>query len=132
MKTIFKYTPDLSGKTILKTAAEQYDLFFKYGHPLFLIPDFSEDKVDIWLSFLDYIEKQIGQEVQDQDGGEIMEENIIDIETGLTECKYVAYNIITNNPPVNYTVQIKGYIVCTKEEESFEDVYFAATEVIII
>ena len=123
MKT-FSYNVDLKGLKVFKTAKEQYNEFFVSGHPYFLIPAFDEYPSDIWTSYLDYLETIHG-EIWDQDGGEIIEEEIIDKETGLTKCVYEAYGIQfgEDDEPVDITVEVIGYVV----EDEDNGVYFLAT-----
>ncbi len=132
---IFDYTPNLSGLVIIKTQELQRQMFFFDGHPEFLIPDFNVvdakyggiDKCDIWLSFQDYLEKKKGEDVWDQDGGEVIDDKVIDANTGLTKCKYIAYGISFQSDEDNYKdyeVEIEGYVVSDGSET-----YFAATKV---
>lgn len=124
MKTL-TYKPDLSKGIILKTNNEQHN-FFSLGHPCFLIPDFSNDKCDIWFSFMDYLEKINGEEIYDQDGGEIVSHEIINFATGLTKCKYIAYVQLRDDKPFeDIEVEIEGYVIARGGE-----LYFAATKVI--
>lgn len=127
MNKTFTYTPDLTGLNVIKTEDEQNDKFFYSGHPYFLIPDFDTEKADIWLSFLDFLDREIG-ETWDQNGGEIEEHEII-APDGLTKCTYVAYEIqaTEDSELENWNVDITGYVV-----EDGEEVYFLATEVKII
>lgn len=130
MKT-FNYNPNLSNLTILKTEDEQFDKFFYQGHPLFLIPDFNPDLEDIWLSFLDYLEKSIGKPIYDQDGGEVTSKTILDSNTGLTKCIYEAYgiNFDKDDDPVDIIVEIEGYVVHDSNNINGIDYYFVATKV---
>lgn len=126
MNKRFTYTPDLTGLKIIRTDDEQHDKFFYSGHPDFLIPDFADDLADIWISFLDFLDKEIG-ETYDQNGGGVEEHKII-APDGLTKCTYVAYGIqaTEDSEEEDWNVEITGYVV-----ESDESTYFAATEVII-
>jgi len=120
------YNIDLTGLKVLKTNQEQYNELFISGHPCFLIPTFNEYPSDIWTSYLDYLETIHG-EIWDQDGGEIVEYNVIDKETGLTKCIYEVYGIQfgEDDEPIDITVEIIGYVVM----EDDGDVYFLATMV---
>lgn len=125
MKTNFTYNPDLSGLVIIKDPQIQWNEFFTDGHPKFLIPDFNSTKVDIWLSFIDYLEKN-SKNIYDQDGGEIISNSVINTNTGLTECAYLAYGIMfdTDDESFDYKVKIEGYVVKSQNET-----YFVATKV---
>ncbi len=126
MQKQLKYEVNLEGSSIIKTKDEQFNSFFYSGHPYFLIPDFNSKPEDIWLSFMEYLESLSGEELYDQDGGEVEEYSIIDAETGLTKCKYVALGIQENEDDDlhDYEVDMLGYVV-TKEDNT----YFIATEV---
>lgn len=130
MKT-FNYNVNLNGLDIIKTDKEQNESFFYQGHPKFLIPDFCSNQEDLWLTFMDYLESTYNKEVYDQDGGEIESNNVIDPNTGLTQCKYVAYgvNLDEDDDPVDIEVDIEGYVVRFTMLDS-NDVYFLATKVI--
>lgn len=129
MKKVFNYTPDLTGLKVIKTDKEQYKKFFYSGHPYFLIPDFCEQPSDIWLSFLDFLESEIEDEVYDQNGGEV-HNNVVINSDGLTKCVYTAYVQLTeDSEEEEWNVEIKGYVV---ENTSEEEVYFVATDVTII
>ena len=120
---ILNYTPNLTGLTILKTKDEQKSFFWD-GHPQFLIPDFYKEKCDIWISFIEYLQRINNKEIFDQDGGEIYENEIINSETGLTKCKYRAYVMIGEQDEYEeICIEIEGYLV--KEN------YFLATKVSI-
>ena len=127
MKKTFNYNPDLTGFNIVKTDKGQFDAFFYSGHPNFLIPDFYKDPCDIWLSFMEYLEAQIGDELYDQDGGAIESQKVIDSVTGLTTCTYVAYGIIEeeDGDSKDYDVEITGYVV----EDTNGSFLFLATKV---
>jgi hypothetical protein len=90
--TEFNYNPTITGR-VIKTKEEQFDTFFYQGHPLFLIPDFNQNPEDIWLSYMEFLEKNHSCEIYDQDGGEVHSIEIIDENTGLTKCIYTAYGI---------------------------------------
>lgn len=126
MKNI-TYTPNLSNLKIIKDKDEQHRKFFQEGHPYFLIPDFNPQPADIWLSFLDFLEKEFDVEIWDQNGGEVYDKKIIDDKTGLTKCIYNAYEIqiSEDSEPEDWMVQIVGYVVENQNNES----YFVATEV---
>ena len=109
----FLYTPDLEGRKILKTKQEQ-DLFWVHSHADYLIPDFNEEPCEIWISFMEYLEKQLlpeGETVWDQNGGEVTDIKILDA-TGLTSCVYEAYDIQVKeeDDPKDYKVMLEGYI----------------------
>jgi len=131
MKT-YNYNVNLTGLKVLKTDKEQ-SRFFGDGHPDFLIPDFSPEKEDIWLSFMDYLEKKNGS-IYDQDGGEVESNSIIDTSTGLTKCEYNAYGISFNEDedPSDYTIEIEGYVIDENNQPQFSDLYFLATKVTIL
>lgn len=126
----FEYTVDLNGLTVVKTKDEQYKNFFYSGHPCFLIPDFGYDTPqDIWIIFIDFLEKIRGEDIYNQDGGEIESYTIVNEETGLTKCKYTAYDIVFNeddDESVDIEVDIEGYVVTDKDDLT----YFLATKVI--
>lgn len=128
--TNFIYKADLSGLTVLKTNYEQYEYFFYKGHPNFLIPDFNSEPIDIWIGYLDYLEKIHGEEVED-DGGEVSSHKVIDNETGLTRCTYTAYGICTDGDVCkDHTLYIEGYVVVKSEDAKlrfYDDSYFIAT-----
>ena len=127
MNKKFTYTPNLTGLTIIKNEKEQHEKFFQDGHPYFLIPDFSDEPSDIWLSFLDFLEKEIGDELWDQNGGEVQSEGVISPD-GLTKCVYTAYGIqkTEDSDEEDFDVEVTGYVV---ESTSTEEVYFVATKV---
>ncbi len=93
----------------------------------FLIPDFCDEPSDIWLSFIDFIEKEIGDELWDQNGGEVESKGIMSPD-GLTKCVYTAYDIqkTEDSEEENFDVEVTGYVV---ENTSTEEVYFVATKV---
>ena len=113
MKKTLNYQPNLNSLDIIKDEISQHREFFISGHPHFLIPDFNSGLAEIWISFLDYLEKEKDQEVYDQDGGEITSHRIINSQTGLTSCKYTAYGITFNedDEPQDYDLDIEGYVV---------------------
>ena len=127
MKTL-EYTVDLTDKIVVKTEEEQFDKFFYSGHTAFLIPDFCDQEEDIWLSFMEYLENNHnnGEELYDQDGGEITSKKVINETTGLTKCTYEAYGIVLNegDDETDYKLDIEGYII-----EDGLDYYFLATKV---
>ena len=88
MKKVFEYDVDLSTLKVIKDVDRQFDKFFYKVNPEFLIKDFSSIKDDIWSSYLDYLEKDLGKEVWDQDGGEITDNEIIDEWEYLVENKH--------------------------------------------
>ena len=94
MRKFFEYNVNLSTLKVFKDVDRQFDKFFDKAHPEFLIPDFSSIKDDIWNFYLEYLEKDLGREVWDQDGGEITDNQIIDEDTGLTKVTYTAYDIM--------------------------------------
>jgi hypothetical protein len=124
--THFKYNPTITG-SVIKTKEEQFDKFFYQGHPLFLIPDFNQYPEDIWLSYMDFLEKNHSCEVYDQDGGEITSYDIIDSTTGLTKCVYTSYGISLDedDDPQDIDVEIEGYVV----EMPTNEYVFVATKV---
>ena len=124
--TPFSYNPVITGR-IIKTQEEQFDKFFYQGHPLFLIPDFNQYPEDIWLSYMEFLEKNHSCEIYEQDGGEVHSVEIIDSTTGLTKCIYTAYGISLddNDEPQDVDVEIEGYVV----ENSPNDCVFIATKV---
>jgi hypothetical protein len=77
------YNIDISKYKVIKDKDEQFNMLFYSGHPLFLIPDFSEYPEDIHLGILDYLEKINQKPVYDQDGGEVESHTIIE-DSGLT------------------------------------------------
>jgi hypothetical protein len=124
--THFEYNSTITGN-VIKTKEEQFDKFFYQGHPLFLIPDFNQYPEDIWLSYMDFLEKNHSCEVYDQDGGEILSYDIIDYTTGLTKCVYTSYGISLDedDEPQDIDVEIEGYVV----EMSTNEYVFVATKV---
>lgn len=124
----FEYNVDLNNLEVIKDEKKQFDLFFYQGHPVFAIPDFGEAN-DIWLSFLDYLEKGNG-EVWDQDGGEITSHKIVRSD-GLTKCTYEAYGISFNedDEPKDYIVEIEGYVIRESPSVGFDYSYFLAKTV---
>lgn len=122
----FEYSIDPSAFKVIKDVDGQFDKFFYKGHPEFLIPDFSEFKEDIWTSYLDYLEKQLGKEVWDQDGGEITDNQIIDKKTGLTKVTYTAYGIMIDEDSdcEDHDIDIEGYVI-----QDGKETYFLATKV---
>ena len=131
----FNYNPILSGR-IIKEKDEQFDKFFYQGHPLFLIPDFSQYPEDIWLSYMIFLEKDYSCEIYDQDGGEVQDIQIINPNTGLTKCTYTAYGIMLDesDDPQDIDVEIEGYIMEVPphtdfNESSFDEYVFMATKV---
>ena len=124
--THFEYNPTITGN-VIKTKEEQFDKFFYQGHPLFLIPDFNQYPEDIWLSYMDFLEKNHSCEVYDQDGGEILSYDIIDSTTGLTKCVYTSYGISLDedDEPQDIDVEIEGYVV----EMSTNEYVFVTTKV---
>lgn len=122
----FNYDPAITGR-IIKTKEEQFDKFFYQGHPLFLISDFNQYPEDIWLSYMEFLEKNHSCEIHDQDGGEVHSVEIINPTTGLTKCIYTAYGVSLdeNDEPQDIDVEIEGYVV----EESEYDYVFVATKV---
>ena len=111
----FNYTPNVTGLRTLKTEKEQNENFFYDGHPVFLIPDFSTQPGDIWLIYMDFLEKDMDCEIWDQDGGEITSHSIMDANTGLTKCTYTAYGLMLDEDedPQDVDVEIEGFIVET-------------------
>jgi hypothetical protein len=127
MRTDLNYSPCLGGLDVIKNEKEQFDEFFYSGHPYFLIPDFNRNKDDIWLSFMDYYEKEKNIDLYDQNGGEIIEHKVIDSVSGLTECKYQSYGFIEDKDSDEFDclLTIQGYVI--KDEENGN--YFLATSV---
>lgn len=124
--TPFNYSPTITG-TVIKNKEDQFDKFFYQGHPLFLIPDFNQYPEDIWLSYMEFLERNHSCEIYDQDGGEVHSVEIIDTSTGLTKCTYTAYGIMLdeNDDPQDVDVEIEGYVVEISEHEYV----FVATKV---
>jgi hypothetical protein len=121
------FTYDISNydiSTALKTKEDQFGSFYYSGHHEFMIPDFSNSTCDIWLSFLNFLEKENNKEVYDQDGGEIIENEILDINTGYSRCVYEALfiNFDEDEPRKDYQVEVFGYIILDKS--SGEDNYY--------
>lgn len=119
----FEYNIDISNLAVIKDEEKQFDLFFYQGHPVFVIPDFGQAN-DIWLGFLDYLERENG-EAWDQDGGEITSHKIIDSD-GLTKCTYEAYGISFDEDEdlKDYVVEIEGYVIM---ESQFNSYFLAKT-----
>lgn len=119
--------------TALKTKDAQFDKFYYSGHPLFLIPDFSEYPDDIWLSFLNFLEKNKGKNCYDNDGGEVIENTLLDVNTGYSTCIYEAWGISfsEDDEPKDYEIEVKGYIIIDEDNSDgkFITYYFLATEV---
>lgn len=126
MRKFFEYNVDLSTLKVIKDVDRQFDKFFDKAHPEFLIPDFSSIKDDIWNSYLEYLEKDLGREVWDQDGGEIIEYQLIDENTGLTRVDYTAYDIMIDEDSdcEDHDITIEGYVIQEKKET-----YFLTTKV---
>jgi hypothetical protein len=126
MRKFFEYNVDLSTLEVIKDVDRQFDKFFYKGHPEFLIPDFSEYKDDIWTSYLDYLEKDLGKEVWDQDGGEITDNQIIDENTGLTKVTYTSYGIMVDEDSEceDHDIEMEGYVI-----QDGKETYFLATKV---
>lgn len=128
MKEI-KYSPNLNNLKVIKTQKDQFDSFFYSGHPNFLIPDFCSEPSDIWISYLDYVESESGDEIYDQDGGEVSNTKIIDPNTGLTSCVYTAQiQLDEDSDYEERVVEIEGYVV----QNANGDVYFTATNIKLI
>jgi hypothetical protein len=108
----FNYSPTITGR-VIKTMKEQCDKFFIQGHPQFLIPDFYPNADDIWITYMDYLEKLNSKNLWDQDGGEVHSYQILDKNTGLTKCIYTAYGIMfdEDSEPNDFDVEIEGYVV---------------------
>lgn len=131
----FTYNPKIVGK-IIKDDDEQFDKFFYQGHPLFLIPDFNQYPDDIWLSYIDFLERDMSCEIYDQDGGEVTTHIVIDKNTGLTRCVYTAYGIMIDksDEPQDIEVKIEGYVVEVPpntwiNEGDIEEYIFVSTKV---
>jgi hypothetical protein len=126
MRKFFEYNVDLSTLKVIKDVDRQFDKFFYKAHPEFLIPDFSSYKEDIWNSYLEYLEKDLGREIWDQDGGEITDNQIIDEDTGLTKVIYTAYDIMIDEDSdcEDHDITIEGYVIQDKKET-----YFLTTKV---
>jgi hypothetical protein len=126
MKKFFEYNVDLSTLKVIKDVDRQFDKFFYKGHPEFLIPDFSNYKEDIWDSYLEYLEKDLGREIWDQDGGEIIEYQVIDEETGLTKVNYISYGIMVDEDSEceDHDIDIEGYVI-----QDGKETYFLTTKV---
>lgn len=117
-----KYTPSLTGLTIVTDPDTQRNLVFGEGHPKFLIPDFNPDPTDIWISYQDYIESKYGP-IYDQNGGDIVSYLPID-NSGLMKVEYVLNELSLESDEDNYkeyVIFIEGYVV--------SDGYFLATKV---
>lgn len=109
----FNYNPAITQR-VLKTEKEQYDKFFYQGHPNFLIPDFFKTPEDIWITYLEYLEKNYScDQIWDQEGGEVHSIEILDENTGLTKCIYTAYDLVfnENDESQDIDVEIEGYVV---------------------
>jgi len=120
----FKYNVDLSKLNVVKNESDIKD-FFLDGHPLFLIPDFFRGAADIWVTYLDFLEKKYDCEIWNQDGGEIISHKIF--YNGLVKCIYQSYAICVNedDDPVDHVIEIEGYII----QDTYK--YFLATNVIV-
>jgi hypothetical protein len=127
--TEFNYNPTITDR-VIKTKEEQFDKFFYQGHPKFLIPDFNQNPEDIWLSCMEFLEKNHSCEIYDQDGGEVHSMEITDENTGFTKCIYTAYGITLDesDEPQDVDVEIEGYVV-EIPENGFNDYVFVATKV---
>lgn len=134
----FTYRPDLTDLTVIKDFSKQENEFFRDGHPNFLIPDFfknpaCKDIADIWITFLEYLEKKYTS-IYDQEGGEVSDHKIIDSLSGLTSCIYTAYCIQKDedSEPVDIKVEVEGYVV---EDNKYDNngstpkIFFYATKV---
>jgi hypothetical protein len=126
MRKFFEYNVDLSTLKVIKDVDRQFDKFFYKGQPEFLIPDFSNCKEDIWDSYLEYLEKDLGREIWDQDGGEIIEYQVIDEETGLTKVSYTSYGIMVDEDSEceDHDIDIEGYVI-----QDGKETYFLTTKV---
>jgi hypothetical protein len=126
MRKFFEYDVDLSTLKVIKDVDRQFDKFFYKGQPEFLIPDFSNCKEDIWDSYLEYLEKDLGREIWDQDGGEIIEYQVIDEETGLTKVSYTSYGIMVDEDSEceDHDIDIEGYVI-----QDGKETYFLTTKV---
>jgi len=132
MRTQLKY--DISNFDIsqaLKTKDEQFDKFYYQGHPNFMIPDFLHLPADIWATFFEFIEKEFGKEVYDDDGGEVIENTLLDVNTGYSRCVYEAWgiNFSEDEETKDYQVEVFGYIIPFDKTNKKEGYYFLATEV---
>ena len=116
--------------TALKTKESQFNKFYYSGHPDFMIPDFSNIPNDIWDSFISFLEKEKG-DVYDQDGGDFISETILDPITGFSSYEYEVYGIFfsEDEPPIDYLLEIKGYIIPFDKTNKKEGYYFLATNV---
>ena len=66
-----KYDIDTTDHSIV-TDQKEIKEFFSGGHPTFLIPDFLEDGAgDVWITYLDFLDRQHDNEIFDQEGGEV-------------------------------------------------------------
>ena len=126
MKKFFEYNVDLSALKVIKDVDRQFDKFFYKVNPEFLIPDFSSIKDDVWSSYLDYLEKNLGREICDQDGGDITDNEIIDGETGLTKVIYTVYGIMLDEDSdcVDHDIKMEGYVI-----QNCDETYFLTTKV---
>lgn len=118
MNKKLNYKINLSGLNVVKH--DLHNAFFYKGHPEFLIPDFDPNPVDIWISFMNYLERTSNKEIYDQDGGEISSHSLLDT-NGLVECVYEAYgiNFDEDEDPLDYQLAIRGYIIDDSEKTYF-------------
>lgn len=127
----FNYNPIINGK-IINNVKEQHETFFYQGHPLFLIPDFSDSPEEIIFSYLNYLDKKYKTEVYDCGGGEVINYQIIDESTGLTKVLYQLSDvqIHENDEYQDIDIEIEGFVVEEKSlEEDFYEYIFVATSV---
>lgn len=131
MKKILNY--DISNYDIsyaLKTKEEQFnEFYYSARNPLFLIPDFLGYPEDIFVSFIDFIEKEKGS-ILDLDGGDFINETVIDPITGFSSYEYEVYHILFSEeePPISYIIDVKGYVI-PFDKTNKEGYYFLATNV---
>lgn len=110
MNKKLNYNINLTNLNVVKE--DLHNAFFYKGHPEFLIPDFNASPTDIWLGFMDYLEKINNKDIYDQDGGEITSYKFIN-NNGLVECVYEAYgiNFDEDEEPKDYKVTVNGYVI---------------------
>lgn len=115
----------MTSLTILKSEDKDFKEFFRDGHPNFLIPDFDPKPSDIWITYLDYRAKQLGHEVWDQDGGEVENVEVLNLQTGLTRCTYAPWVVDNQEDDEDFKekeIDITGFVVRNEQGE----VYFLA------
>lgn len=101
----------VSKLNIVKTEQGK-DMFFRQSSPEFLITEVSKTRCDIWLAYIEYLEKKNHCDLYDQNGGEIIS-HIFCNANGLVRCKYAAYGILfdEDDDPTDLCSVIEGYII---------------------